>query len=131
MCKSIIQSTEVIKNNQRIGAYKLKAQVSNIEAYSYIKRRLCNLWKTLGREELIHELEELLPFMNERAKAEVRMLIGIAKIRESDPMKPCHCKICKGEFWIPKDREVHVLGMTCCDECEEQYQEMRSDGHWR
>ena len=131
MCNSNIQSTEAIKNNQRIGAYKLKAHVSNIEAYSYIKRRLCDLWKRLDREELIHELEELLPFMNERAKAEIRTLIGVVKIRELDPMKSCKCKICKGEFWIPKDREVHILGATCSDECEEQYQDMRMDGHWR
>ena len=131
MCKSIIQSTEAIKNNRRIDAYKLKAQVSNIEAYSYIKRRLCNLWKRLGRKELIHELEELLQFMNERAKSEIRLLIGVVKIRESDPMKSCKCKICKGEFWIPKDREVHILGVTCSEQCEEDYQDMRRDGHWR
>ena len=87
MCKSTIQSTEAIKNNQRIDAYKLKAQVSNIEAYSYIRRRLCDLWKRLDREELIHELEELCPFMNERAKADVRLLIGVVKIRESDLIK--------------------------------------------
>jgi len=130
MCNSNIQSTEAIKNNKQLDAYKLKAQVSSIEAYSYIKRRLCDQWKIIDGKDLIAELEELLQFLNEIPKAEIRSLIGLVKIRDQGPMKLCHCKICKGEFWIAKDREVHVLGMTCSDDCEEQYQEMRRDGHW-
>ncbi|MCK4706457.1 MAG: hypothetical protein KAT90_13335 [Gammaproteobacteria bacterium] len=31
--------------------------------------------------------------------------------------------MCKGEFWIPKDREVHILGATCSEACEEDYRD--------
>ena len=123
-------SHEAIKNNQRIDTYKKKAFVSDLESYSYIKTRLCDLWKKLDGDKIIVELKELLPFTSERVKIELRLLIGIARIREPNPMKLCVCKMCKGKFWIPKDQEVCVLGITCSTGCEEEYQELRRDGHW-
>ena len=51
------------------------------------------------------------------------------KNNESE-QKTVHCKMCKAPFQIDADQEVHVLGMTCGEKCEEDYQELCRDGHW-
>ena len=64
-----------VRNNKRLLHYKNKSCVSQIESYNYICRRLCSIWKNDNDLFVIAELNELMPYLPESAKAEIKLLI--------------------------------------------------------